>query len=427
MKVLVVGGGGREHAIAWKLAQSPHVTEVICQSDNPGIAQVATCAPEPEGGVEAMADWAWDQGIDLAVIGPEAYLELGVVDAFARRGIKAVGPTQKAAALESDKAFAKELMARYQIPTAAFEVCSSPEAARRAVRRMGAPVVVKASGLAAGKGVTVARTLEQADAAISKAMVERVFGDAGETVVIEEFMEGEEASVLAFVDGEKALLMPAAQDHKAIYDGDRGPNTGGMGAYSPAPVVTPAVERDVRERIIMPVIRAMHAEGRTYRGVLYAGLMITAEGPKVVEFNCRFGDPEAQAVLPRLKSDLLAPLLATVDGGLDTMHLEWDPRPCVCVVLASRGYPGDYQVGYPIEGLDDAEQQEGVVVFHAATRLQEGRLVTDGGRVLGVSAIGESIEDAIARAYGAARLIRFQGKYYRSDIGQKALARRGDS
>lgn len=423
MRVLVVGGGGREHAIAWKLAQSPQVAEVICQSGNPGMAQIAACAPEPEGGVEAMADWALTQKVDLTVVGPEAYLELGIVDAFARRGLKVVGPTRKAAALESDKAFAKELMARYGVPTAAFEVCSSPKAARKAVRRMGAPVVVKATGLAAGKGVTVAHTIVEADQAIARAMEERVFGDAGEMVVIEEFLAGEEASILAFVDGENALLMPAAQDHKAIYDGDRGPNTGGMGAYSPAPVVTPELEDEVRQRIVMPTIRAMQAEGREYRGVLYAGLMITAHGPKVIEFNCRFGDPEAQAVLPRLRSDFVEPLLATVDGGLQDVQLEWDPRPCVCVVLSSQGYPEDYEVGFPIEGVEEAESQEGVKVFHAATRLSGGRLVTDGGRVLGVSAVGEGIADAISRAYGAAEMIRFEGKYHRTDIGQKALAR----
>lgn len=423
MKVLVVGSGGREHAIAWKIAQSPLVTEVVCQSGNPGMGKIAKCVPEPKEGIEAMARWAKEQGIDLAVIGPEAYLELGIVDAFARHGVKAVGPTRNAAAIESDKAFAKELMAAQGVPTAPFTVCGSPKEARSAVRRLGAPVVVKASGLAAGKGVTVARSIQEADEAISRIMEERVFGDAGETVVVEEFLEGEEASLLAFVDGEKALLMPSAQDHKAAYDGDRGPNTGGMGAYSPAPVVAPEVCSLVEERILSPTIQAMQAAGREYRGVLYAGLMITADGPKVIEFNCRFGDPEAQAILPRLKSDLVPALLATVDGGLEDVRLEWDPRACVCVVLASQGYPLDYETGFPIEGLEEAEKLPDVLIFHAGTREVEGRVVTDGGRVLGVTALGETIRDAISRAYQAVDRIHFQGKQYRKDIGFKALAR----
>lgn len=424
MKVLVVGGGGREHALAWKISQSPLVTEVICQSGNPGMAKVAACVPEPEEGIEAMARWAKEQGVDLAVIGPEAYLELGIVDAFSRHGVKAVGPTQKAAAIESDKAFAKELMASHGVPTAAFTVCTSPQEARRAVRRMGAPVVVKASGLAAGKGVTVARSVTEADEAISRMMEERVFGDAGQTVVVEAFLEGEEASLLAFVDGERILLMPGAQDHKAAYDGDRGPNTGGMGAYSPAPVVTPEVVAAVEREILLPTIRAMHDAGREYRGILYAGLMVTSDGPKVIEFNCRFGDPEAQAILPRLQSDLVPALLATVDGGVDGVHLEWDPRACVCVVLASRGYPSDYETGFPIDGLEEAERLDDVLIFHAATRQVEGRVVTDGGRVLGVTALGETIRAAIERAYQAVDLIQFPGKQFRKDIGFKALARR---
>lgn len=422
MKVLVVGMGGREHALAWKLAQSPHVTEVICQSGNPGMEQVARPAPDLGGTVEAMADWAAAHGVDLTVVGPEAYLDQGIVDAFEGRGLKVVGPTRSAAAIESDKAFAKELMARASIPTAAFVVCDSPAEARAAVRRMGAPVVVKATGLAAGKGVTVAMSVDEALRAVSLLMEERIFGQAGERVVVEEYLAGEEASVLAFVDGERVLAMEPAQDHKAIFDGDRGPNTGGMGAYSPAPVVTRAVADDVKSKILEPVVAAMQREGRPYRGILYAGLMITAGGPKVVEFNCRFGDPEAQAVLPRLRSDLVEPLLATVDGGLDRVRLEWDPRACVTVVLASRGYPGHHETGFVITGLDKAAR-DGVIVFHAATRRSEEGLVTSGGRVLNVTALGENIQDAIARAYAAADLIEFDGKYCRRDIGHKALAR----
>ncbi len=423
MKVLVVGSGGREHALAWKLAQSPTVAKVICQSGNPGMRSVAECLPEPEGGIEEIAAWAAQERVDLAVVGPEAYLDLGLVDAFERRGVKAVGPTRSAAMLESSKSFAKELMAKAQIPTAQFVVCDAPEAARKAARRFGAPVVVKAEGLAAGKGVTVAFTLEEADRAISQAMEERIFGDAGRRVVIEEFLRGEEASVLAFVDGERVMPMPAAQDHKAIGEGDTGPNTGGMGAYSPAPIITPDLEARVVREILEPVVQAMASEGRPYRGVLYAGLMVTNDGPKVVEFNCRFGDPEAQAVLPRLRSDLVEPLMATVEGRLDEVTLEWDERACVCVVLASGGYPSRYETGFPIEGLAEAEAIEDVMVFHAGTRAEGDAILTDGGRVLGVTALGETLAQATETAYLAADKIRFQDKYLRRDIAWRALER----
>ena len=423
MKVLVVGSGGREHALAWKLAQSPTVAKVICQSGNPGMRSVAECLHEPEGGIEEIAAWAAQERVDLAVVGPEAYLDLGLVDAFERRGVKAVGPTRSAAMLESSKSFAKELMAKAQIPTAQFVVCDTPEAARKAARRFGAPVVVKAEGLAAGKGVTVAFTLEEADRAISQAMEERIFGDAGRRVVIEEFLRGEEASVLAFVDGERVMPMPAAQDHKAIGEGDTGPNTGGMGAYSPAPIITPDLEARVVREILEPVVQAMASEGRPYRGVLYAGLMVTNDGPKVVEFNCRFGDPEAQAVLPRLRSDLVEPLMATVEGRLDEVTLEWDERACVCVVLASGGYPTRYETGFPIEGLAEAEAIEDVMVFHAGTRAEGDAILTDGGRVLGVTALGETLAQATETAYLAADKIRFQDKYLRRDIAWRALER----
>lgn len=426
MKVLVVGGGGREHALAWKLAQSPAVREVICQSGNAGMAQVARCEAEPAGGVLEMARWAAAERVDLAVVGPEAYLDLGLVDAFTEHGVPAIGPTRRAAAIESSKSFAKELMARYGVPTAAFAVCDSPAAARAAVRRMGAPVVVKAEGLAAGKGVTVCRTLSEAEAAIARTMEERVFGEAGDRVVIEEFLVGEEASILAFVDGENVLPMVPAQDHKAIGEGDTGPNTGGMGAYSPAPVVTQEIfDRTVAE-IFRPVVKAMAQEDRPYRGILYAGLMITASGPKVVEFNARFGDPETQAILPRLQSDLVEPFQAILSGELDKVRLEWDPRAAVCVVMASGGYPGNYRTGYPIYGLEDAEREEDVIVFHAGTRREGERVVTDGGRVLGVTALAPTLPEAIERAYAAVEKIRFEGAYYRRDIGAKALRRGKD-
>lgn len=426
MKVLVVGGGGREHVLAWKLAQSPQVSEVICQSGNPGMQKVARCVPEPDSGIEAMADWAKSERVDLTVVGPEAYLELGIVDAFRERGLRVVGPSRSAALIESSKAFAKELMARAKVPTAPFAICESPGAARRAVREFGAPVVVKADGLAAGKGVVVARTLAEAEEAIDRIMVERRFGEAGDRVVVEGFLEGEEASLLAFVDGERVLTMPAAQDHKRIGAGDTGPNTGGMGAYSPAPVMTEALIEVVQEEILEPTVEEMAAAGRPYQGILYAGLMITAEGPMVVEFNCRFGDPEAQAVLPRMRSDLVEPLLATIDGGVERAAVEWDPRPSVCVVMASEGYPGAYETGFEVSGVDEAEAMEDVFVFHAGTRLEEGRLRTDGGRVLGVTALGDTIRQAIERAYLAVEKIRFEGAYYRPDIGAKALLHQGE-
>lgn len=421
MKVLVVGNGGREHAIAWKLATSPHVSEVICCGENPGIAQVATCTGVPDGGVRGIARWARDQKVDLAVVGPEAYLDMGLVDALREAGVKAVGPDRKAAQLESSKAFAKELMARHHIPTASFAICESSASAKSKVREFGAPVVIKADGLAAGKGVTVAMSIDEADEAIDAIMEERLFGDAGSQVVVESFLEGEEASILAFVDGERIVPMVAAQDHKAVGEGDTGPNTGGMGAYSPTPVVTAEVEKIVMETIFKPIVAAMAKEGRQYRGILYAGLMITSKGPMVIEFNCRFGDPEAQAVLPRMKSDLLLPLLATAEGNLSGIEIEWDPRACVCVVMASKGYPGDYSTGMPISGLKEASAMEGVTLFHSGTRQVGEAIQTDGGRVLGVTAMGDSVEKAIEQAYKAVKKISFEGSFYRRDIGAKAL------
>lgn len=423
MKVLVVGDGGREHALAWKLAQSPQVSEVICRRGNPGMEAVGRCVGQRGEGIEELAAWAERERVDLTVVGPEAYLELGIVDAFSARGLLAVGPTREAARIESSKVFAKELMVRAGVPTARFEVCETPERARRAVRAMGAPVVVKADGLAAGKGVTVARSIDEADRAIDRIMTERLFGEAGARVVVEECLTGEEASLLAFVDGSTFLTMPAAQDHKPIGEGDTGPNTGGMGAYAPAPVVTEAVLREARERIFAPIIAQMAKEGRPYRGILYAGLMITDEGPRVIEFNCRFGDPETQALLPLLASDLVEPLLATVQGGLDRVRLTWRTGAAVNVVLASAGYPGAYQVGFPITGLDEVERLPDVLVFHSGTRRGGEGLVTDGGRVLSVTARGADILAATKRAYEAVAKIQFEGVYYRRDIAAKSRGR----
>lgn len=423
MRVLVVGNGGREHALAWAIRRSPLVEEVYAAPGNPGIAQVARLVPIAATDVAGLADWAREHRIDLTVVGPEAPLVAGIADRFLEEGLAVVGPTQRAAALEGSKAFAKELMQRHGIPTAAFRVCTSSREALEAVEAFGAPVVVKADGLAAGKGVAVCRTLDEAKGAIRRIMEERVFGAAGVRVVVEEFLEGEEASVLAFVDGEHVVAMVPAQDHKAAYDGDRGPNTGGMGAYSPAPVVTPELQREVEERILRPVVRAMAQEGRPYRGILYAGLMVTPQGPKVVEFNCRFGDPEAQAILPRLRTDLVPVLWATAQGSLAGTELAWDGRACVTVVLASGGYPGEYATGLPISGLAEAAALEDVLIFHAGTRREGDTLVTAGGRVLAVSALGESIGAAVARAYEAVSRIRFDGMHYRRDIAHRALGR----
>lgn len=422
MKVLVVGGGGREHALAWKLAQSPAVREVICQSGNAGMAQVARCEAEPAGGVLEMARWAAAERVDLAVVGPEAYLDLGLVDAFTEHGVPAIGPTRRAAAIESSKSFAKELMARYGVPTAAFAVCDSPAAARAAVRRMGAPVVVKAEGLAAGKGVTVCRTLSEAEAAIARTMEERVFGEAGDRVVIEEFLVGEEASILAFVDGENVLPMVPAQDHKAIGEGDTGPNTGGMGAYSPAPVVTDAVAAEIMAHIIEPTVRAMADEGRPFKGVLYAGLMITGDGPKLLEYNTRFGDPECQVLCVRLKSDLLPALLAARDGVLSTFHLRWRDEAALTVVMAAKGYPGAYRKGTEIRGVEQAAALPDVTIFHAGTkRAEDGRLLAAGGRVLNVTALGRTVAEAQARAYEAVDRIDWPDGFCRRDIGWRAV------
>lgn len=425
MRVLVVGTGGREHALAWAIRRSPEVKELYATAGNPGIERIARPVPIGPLEVEKLAAWAADERIDLTVVGPEAPLAAGIVDRFAEKGLLIAGPTQAAAEIESSKVFAKTLMARYGIPTAAFHVCDSPEAAEARIAEVGAPLVVKADGLAAGKGVLVCASADEARNAVRQIMVDGRFGAAGRRVVIEEFLEGEEATVLAFVDGERVLPMASSQDHKRIGDGDTGPNTGGMGAYSPAPVVSEAVMRRVHDEILVPVVRALAREGRPYRGILYAGLMITAEGPKVIEFNCRFGDPETQALIPRLRTDIVPVLLATARGDLSNVRLEWDPRPCVAVVLASAGYPGPFRTGYPIEGLAPAEKELDGLVFHGGTREEAGRLVTAGGRVLTLAGLGTDIADAVARVYRGVEHVRFEGMTFRRDIAHRALARSG--
>jgi len=424
MKVLVVGGGGREHALAWKLAQSPKVSEVIGAPGNPGIAKLGRCVQISPTDVKALADFAEKEGIELTVVGPEAPLVEGIVDEFEKRGLKIFGPSKAAARLEGSKAFSKEMMRKYGVPTADFEVFDDPEKAIEFVKKKGAPIVVKADGLAAGKGVVVAKTVEEAIEAIKKIMVDKVFGEAGNRVVIEECLFGEEASYLVITDGERFVPLATAQDHKAVYDGDRGPNTGGMGAYSPAPVLSEELEKEVQEKVIKPILEGMRKEGHPFKGVLYAGLMITDEGVKVLEFNVRFGDPEAQALLRRLDSDLFEVCTSAVEGRL-VEELHWKPETSICVVLASRGYPGKYEKGKVITGIEEAEKVPTVVVFHAGTKEENGKLLTNGGRVLNVTALGKDIVEARERAYEAIKRIHFDGMHYRKDIGLKALKRLG--
>ncbi len=423
MNVLVVGGGGREHALCWKIAQSPLVDRVYCALGNPGIAQCATCVDLAVDDLDGLARFAREQSIDLTVVGPEAPLAAGIVDQFQGVGLKVFGPSEAAATLEASKAFAKEVMVEANIPTAEYARFEDADAALTYVRDRGAPIVIKADGLAAGKGVTVARDLASAEAAIHDAMTDRVFGDAGNAVIIEECLEGEEASILAFCDGRSVVPMVASQDHKPALDGDRGPNTGGMGAYSPAPVMDIARMAEIERTVLQPCVDAMAARGTPYTGVLYAGLMMTASGPKVIEFNCRFGDPETQVVLPRMRNDIVPVFLACCDGTLDKGMTEWDGGACVSVVMASGGYPGSYDKGIPIEGMDAAEALDDVMVFHAGTKAVDGTVVTNGGRVLNVTARGKDVAGAIASAYEAVALIKFEGAHYRTDIGGKALDR----
>lgn len=423
MKILVVGSGGREHAMVWKLRQSPRVTEIFCAPGNAGISALATCVKISATDIEALADFARSEGIDLTVVGPEVPLALGIVDLFEEKGLRVFGPRKNAATLEGSKVFMKNLLEKYHIPSAFYATFTDRDEALCYVDKQVAPMVVKTDGLAAGKGVVVAQSVAEAKAAVNLFMEEKAFGEAGSRVVIEEFLRGEEASFLAFTDGETVLPLPTSQDHKAIFDGDKGPNTGGMGAYSPAPVVTEALHRQVMETVMLPTVKALAAEGCPYKGVLYAGLMIDKGVVKVLEFNCRFGDPEAQPLLMRLKTDLLEVMEAVVDGRLSEISLEIDPQPTVCVVMAAGGYPGKYENGKAIQGLAKAGLHKDVMVFHAGTALQGDTVVTNGGRVLGVTAIGDTVQAAIAKAYQAAGEITWDGCYYRKDIGRKALDR----
>lgn len=423
MNVLIIGSGGREHALAWKVAQSANIDTVFVAPGNAGIAledKVKTVAIGGED-IQSLIAFAKDNKVELTIVGPEAPLVIGVVDAFTEAGLKCFGPTKGAAQLEGSKAFTKDFLARHNIPTAAYQNFTEIEPAKAYVREMGTPIVIKADGLAAGKGVIIAQTIEQADEAIGDMLAGNKFGDAGHRLVVEEFLQGEEASFIVMVDGKNILPLATSQDHKARDNGDTGPNTGGMGAYSPAPVVTPEMHDRIMQQVIIPTVEGMAAEGHPYTGFLYAGVMIDADGvPKVLEYNCRFGDPETQPIMSRLQSDLAELCLAALDGKLDTVTAEWDSRAAVGVVMAAGGYPESYPKGDVIHGLDSVT---GAKVFHAGTAEKDGQIVTNGGRVLCVVALGDTVTEAQAKAYAGVKQISWDKAYYRTDIGHRAIAR----
>lgn len=421
MKILVVGGGGREHALAWKIRQSPLVQEVLCAPGNPGTSGLGRNVPLSAEDVPGLAALAEKEKIDLTVVGPEIPLVNGIVDEFSRRRLRIFGPDRAAARLEGSKTFMKEFLSRTGIPTARYRTFTEPGPAKEFARTLGEPLVVKASGPAAGKGAVVCGTLKEAEAWIDRMMVERVFGSSGEEVVVEEFLEGEEASFQVFCDGEHFSPLVPAQDHKAVFDGDRGPNTGGMGAYAPAPVVTPAVREKILSRVIGPTVRGMAEVGSPFRGILYAGLMISNGDPKVLEFNVRMGDPEIQPILVLMESDLVPVLLSCTDGTLDRQTVRWKDKSAVCVVMASAGYPGEYEKKKPIHGLEALGSVPDLFVFHAGTVSENGELLTNGGRVLGVTALGKDIPSAIEHAYRGVRSIGWSGVHFRTDIGKKAF------
>jgi len=426
MKILVIGSGGREHALAWKISQSPKVNQLFCAPGSAAIGELAQCVAVNPEQIEKLADLAEKEKIDLTVVGPELPLTLGIADLFEEKGLKIFGPNRAAAQLEGSKAFAKEILKDSGIPTASFGTFTDAASAKRYVAKNPAPCVVKADGLAAGKGVLICTDHEQAEAAIDDILVRHAFGQAGEKVVIEEFLDGEEASFMVLTDGDHVLPLASSQDHKRVFDNDEGPNTGGMGAYSPAPVVTSAMHQRILHEILKPLLSGLKNEGIRYRGVIYVGLMITKSGPKVLEFNARFGDPECQPIMMRLKSDLVPLLEATIDGKLNQVQevqAEWYEDPAVCVVLSARGYPGLYDKGHEIRGLDKLRHWEKGFVFHAGTTKENGRWLTSGGRVLGVTARGSDIGNAVTNAYAAVSQISWDGMHYRKDIARRAILR----
>lgn len=418
MRVLVIGSGGREHALVWKIAQSPLVKKVYCAPGNAGTANVAENIDIPSDNIDALLQFATVTGIGLTIVGPEQPLVKGIVDSFEESGLRIFGPSQRAAEIEGSKVFCKDLMNKYGIPTARYKSFDSLEKVKFFTKD-NEPVVVKASGLAAGKGVILCSNIDEARSAVQSIMQEKAFGSAGDKLVVEEFLTGQEVSLLAFTDGKTILTLDSAQDHKAAFDGDKGPNTGGMGAYSPTPIFTDELKRQVIDEIMTPTVHAMAKEGRYYRGILYAGLMLTDSGPKVLEFNARFGDPETQPIMMRIKSDIVPIFEACIDGTLATKTLEWKQEPTVCVVMASKGYPGSYEKGKEISGLNSSENQN-TMVFHAGTKLDNGKVLTNGGRVLGITALGSDINAAIKNAYSLVEKIKWDGIHYRKDIGNKA-------
>jgi len=421
----VIGSGGREHALVWKIAQSKLADKIFCAPGNGGIAGLAECIDIKADDVAGLLDFARKEKIDLTVVGPEVPLSLGIVDEFAKYKLAIFGPNKKAAQLEASKVFSKEIMAKYKVPTADFKIFDNAGLAKEYIEKTGAPCVVKADGLAAGKGVVVAKTVDEAKAAVTLMMEQKAFGTAGNKVIIEECLSGQEASILVLTDSRHVIPLVSSQDHKRVFDNDQGPNTGGMGAYSPAPVVTPELFKEIQEKIIDRTIDGLAKEGIEYKGILYAGVMLTKDGPKTLEFNVRFGDPETEAILPRLKSDLVEVMLATANGKLDKIirsgGLSWDSRACVCVVCAAGGYPGEYEKGKEIFGLDKAALIKDAVVFHAGTKKSGEKILTNGGRVLGVTGLGNSIKEAISHTYQAVEKINFEGMHFRKDIGAKAL------
>jgi len=420
MKVLVVGGGGREHALAWKISQSGKVDKIYCAPGNAGISKIAECIEISANDIKALLDFAKKEKIDLTVVGPEAPLVNGIVDKFENAGLRIFGPSKSAAQLEGNKALAKHFMAKYKIPTAKYAAFSDFNEAAGYIRKKGGPLVVKASGLAAGKGVIVCKHTADALEALNRIVVDKEFGDAGKQVVVEEFLEGEEVSVLAFTDGKSVVPMIASQDHKRAFDGDRGPNTGGMGAYAPTPFCTDKVIEEVLNKILKPTIEGLNVHGWKYKGVIYVGLMLTKDGPKVLEYNVRFGDPETQPLMMLMDSDLVEIMEAVIDEKLDHANVLWKQGASVCVVMASKGYPGKYEKGYVITGLDEVESED-IAIFHAGTKLKDGQVVTSGGRVLGVTSLGENLQDAVKKAYDAVSKINFANAYFRKDIAYKVL------